>query len=92
MTASTLSASQVKSPDQLDSPSDQQLITGVHAGEDLNHDGRVDILDAFQLARQLQTGQKPAAGLDLNGDGVVDWRDVEVLATRAVHLEKGGQS
>jgi hypothetical protein len=62
------------------------------AGEDLNHDGRVDILDAFQLARQLQTGQKPAAGLDLNGDGVVDWHDVEVLATRAVQLDKGGHS
>ena len=62
------------------------------AGEDLNHDGQVDILDAFQLARQLQTGQEPAAGLDLNGDGVVDWRDVEALAARAVKLEKGGQS
>jgi Dockerin type I domain len=60
--------------------------------EDINHDGRVDILDAFQLARQLQTGVKPAPGLDLNGDGVVDQRDAALLAAHAVKLEKGGRS
>ncbi len=62
------------------------------ASPDLNRDGQVDILDAFQLARQLQSGQKPGAGLDLNGDGVVDGRDVQVLGARAVQLEKGGRS
>jgi hypothetical protein len=60
------------------------------AREDLNHDGRVDILDAFQLARELRAGKKPA--VDLNGDGVVDERDADVIATRAVSLEKGGRS
>lgn len=60
--------------------------------EDLNHDGRVDILDAFQLARELQSGQKAASALDLNGDGVVDRRDVELIADQAVKLQKGGRS
>jgi hypothetical protein len=59
---------------------------------DINHDGRVDILDAFQLARELQAGQKPQANLDLNGDGVVDQRDAALLAARVVKLEKGGRS
>ena len=60
--------------------------------EDLNHDGRVDILDAFQLARQLQSGAKLAPGFDLNGDGAVDRHDAEVIAAHAVKLEKGKRS
>lgn len=67
-------------------------ITPAIAHADINHDGHVDILDAFQLARELQSGRKPAAGLDLNGDGVVDQRDVEIIAAQAVKLEKGNRS
>jgi hypothetical protein len=59
---------------------------------DLNHDGRVDILDAFALARQLKQGGTRDLQLDLNGDGVVDERDVAALAARAVKLERGGRS
>ena len=66
--------------------------TSAIAREDINRDGRVDILDAFQLARELGSGQKPAPGLDLNGDGVVDSRDVEIIAVQAVKLGKGGRS
>ncbi len=62
------------------------------AREDLNHDGRVDILDAFALARQLKSGGTPGLQLDMNGDGVVDERDTAILAARAVNLEKGGHS
>lgn len=62
------------------------------AREDINHDGRVDILDAFQLARSLQSETKPAAASDVNHDGVVDWRDTEFIAGRAVKLGKGGRS
>ncbi|NOS71227.1 MAG: hypothetical protein HOP33_15005 [Verrucomicrobia bacterium] len=62
------------------------------AREDINHDGRVDILDAFQLARLLQSETKPAAASDVNHDGVVDWRDAEFIAGRAVKLGKGGRS
>jgi hypothetical protein len=64
----------------------------VFAREDLNHDGRVDILDAFALARQLKSGLVPGPGQDINGDGVVDERDVETIAAQAVRLQKGGHS
>lgn len=60
--------------------------------EDLNRDGRVDILDAFQLARETQSGAKPVATVDLNNDGLIDRRDAELIATHAVKLEKGRKS
>jgi hypothetical protein len=64
-----------------------------YAREDLNRDGRVDMLDAFVLARQIKTGRGAAApGLDLNGDGAVDERDAAVIAAHSVRLEKGGRS
>jgi hypothetical protein len=59
---------------------------------DLNHDGHVDILDAFALARRLKQGETKNLQLDLNGDGIVDERDVAALAARAVKLEQGGHS
>ena len=62
------------------------------AREDLNHDGRVDILDAFQLAREAPAGAQSAPAADLNHDGIIDRRDAELIATHAVKLEKGGKS
>lgn len=62
-----------------------------YAREDVNRDGQVNILDAFDLARQLKAGIRPV-GLDLNGDGVVDRIDAEIIAREAVSLEKGGRS
>jgi hypothetical protein len=59
---------------------------------DLNQDGRVDILDAFALARQLKVNGARNLQLDVNGDGIVDERDVAALAARAVKLEQGGRS
>ena len=59
---------------------------------DLDRDGRVDILDAFALARQLKQGGTGNLQLDVNGDGVVDERDVAAIAARAVKLERGGHS
>jgi hypothetical protein len=64
----------------------------VFAQRDLNHDGRVDILDAFALATQLKQGGARDLRLDVNGDGVVDDRDVATIAARAVKLEPGGRS
>src|SRR5512137_2468273 len=55
---------------------------------DLNRDGRVDVLDAFALARQLKQGKSKDLQLDLNGDGVVDEHDAETLAARAVKLDR----
>ena len=62
------------------------------AREDLNHDGKVDILDAFTLARQLKSGAPLKSTLDINGDGVVDSRDFETIALHAVKLDKPGRS
>ena len=64
-----------------------------YAREDVNQDGRVDILDAFQLAREIQSGAALPTALDFNGDGVVDRSDADVIASEAVSLEKkGGRS
>lgn len=60
--------------------------------EDLNRDGRVDILDAFQLAREVQASARSTRAPDLNSDGIVDRRDAEIIAAQAVKLEKGGRS
>lgn len=62
------------------------------AREDLNRDGKVDILDAFALARESQANVRLPTSFDLNGDGVVDRRDAEWIAVQAVRLEKGGRS
>jgi len=62
------------------------------AREDLNHDGSVDILDAFVLAKRVEASVPADAGIDLNGDGKVDQRDVAALAAQAVSLGKGGHS
>ena len=48
----------------------------------------MDILDAFQLARELDHDIPPTAG-DINADGVIDRADVEAIAMKAVTLEQG---
>jgi hypothetical protein len=64
-----------------------------YAREDVNRDGRVNILDAFQLAREIRSGTELPRALDVNGDGVVDQADAEAVAAEAVSLEKkGGRS
>ena len=63
-----------------------------YARGDLNHDGKVDILDALILAKKLQAVPFNDPTLDLNTDGVLDHRDVEVIAVQAVSLEKRGRS
>jgi hypothetical protein len=62
------------------------------AREDLNHDGKVDILDSFALARELKTGRALPAKFDVNGDGVIDERDVTSIAAHAVALGKDDRS
>jgi len=54
---------------------------------DIDRNGRVDILDAFALARTLQRGA--VKGPDMNGDGVVNRADVDIIAAQAVKLKKG---
>ncbi|MDB5358684.1 MAG: hypothetical protein JWN24_5137 [Phycisphaerales bacterium] len=59
---------------------------------DIDGNGRVDILDAYLLAKRLSTGAKPDPAWDVNGDGVVDQKDVDWIANRAVRVvdESGG--
>ena len=64
----------------------------IHPGsvlrEDLTGDGKVDVLDAFFLARQIKNGGPLDLKWDVNGDGVVDQRDVDWIASKAVSLER----
>ncbi len=55
---------------------------------DLDHSGRVTILDAFALARQLDVGGVMVAG-DFNRDGLIDRADVDAIAMAAVRLLEG---
>jgi hypothetical protein len=54
---------------------------------DIDRNGRVDILDAFALARRVQQGG--VTGPDMNGDGVVNRTDVDIIAAQAVKLKRG---
>ena len=57
---------------------------------DVDGSGRVDILDAFTLARQLeQTGITPSLKWDINRDGRLDTGDVHAIANAAVRIERG---
>lgn len=57
--------------------------------EDLDGNGRVDILDAFWLARRI--GKEPSQpAWDVNGDGKVDQQDIDAIAADAVRV--GGRS
>lgn len=58
--------------------------------EDLNRDGRVDILDAFYLARKLDAAGAPDKSQDVNGDGKVDRSDVDAIAAAAVRVSTVG--
>ena len=53
---------------------------------DIDGSGRVDILDAFVLAKRIEAPEELTAELDINRDGVVDQKDVDEVAMRAVRL------
>jgi hypothetical protein len=59
------------------------------ARADIDHNGRVDILDAFTLARHIESASRPEPKLDINGDGLVNREDVDLVAFAAVRLDKG---
>ena len=60
-----------------------------HPLADIDRSGRVDILDAFVLARHIEGNDQLRTEWDLNGDGVVDRADVDKIALTAVNLERG---
>jgi len=59
------------------------------AREDIDGNGRVNILDALALARHIEQPEAAKAQWDLTGDGVVDRADVDTVALAAVSLERG---
>lgn len=56
---------------------------------DIDQNGRVDILDAFKLAKQIESAGPAETEWDINGDGLIDRGDVDVVALAAVRLDKG---
>ena len=52
---------------------------------DLDGNGRVDILDAFAVAREIRSGRNQSE-FDINGDGRLTQADVNEIAQRAVTL------
>ena len=56
---------------------------------DVNHDGRVDILDAYIVARHIARHEPLDPAWDVNGDGVVDQKDVDLIAHLAVQTTGG---
>jgi hypothetical protein len=54
------------------------------ATEDVDHSGKVDILDAFVVAKLVDTGKQVDETYDVNGDGKVDQSDVDRIAHAAV--------
>jgi hypothetical protein len=54
---------------------------------DVDGNGRVDILDAFRLARSIEAQAPVDERWDLNGDGRLDQDDVDLVASAAVRLE-----
>lgn len=53
---------------------------------DVDRSGRVDILDAFAIARALRSQAGPPDAWDVTGDGTVDQGDVEQVAHDAVRV------
>lgn len=53
---------------------------------DIDQSGRLDMLDAFALARRIRSNDPLRTEWDVNGDGVVNEGDVQWLAARAVSL------
>jgi len=56
---------------------------------DIDQNGRVDILDAFKLAKNIESAGRTETEWDFNGDGLIDRSDVDVVALAAVRLDKG---
>jgi hypothetical protein len=53
---------------------------------DIDRNGRVDILDAFKLARYVESAGRTEKKWDINGDGQINSSDVDLVASAAVRL------
>ena len=53
---------------------------------DIDHSGEINILDAFALARTIESGSNDLPRWDQNGDGITDQLDINLIAQNAVML------
>lgn len=53
---------------------------------DIDANGRVDILDAYVVARAIARHQPLDPAWDVNGDGAIDQKDVDLIAHMAVRI------
>ena len=58
--------------------------------EDVDHDGKVDILDAFVVAKLIEARGQLDRTYDINGDGRIDGADVDRIAMAAVDTSAAG--
>lgn len=70
-------------------PATDRSVTSKVQAVDIDQNGRVDILDAFTLARNIESGGPAKKNWDINGDGKVNRDDVDMVAFAAVRLDKG---
>ena len=56
--------------------------------QDVDLNGHIDILDAFQLAKMVQSSAAADTKWDMNRDGTVNQLDVDIVAQTAVLLRK----
>ena len=59
---------------------------------DIDASGRVDVLDAFMVARALHQGGMTDRKWDVTGDGAVSSLDVDAIAAIAVSIVVGSKS
>lgn len=65
------------------------LIQNEKSPDDIDGNGRVNIIDAYLMDRKLISGVSMPEKMDLNGDGNVDHEDVNTIVKTAVSLGKG---
>ncbi|NQT01812.1 MAG: hypothetical protein HQ580_07315 [Planctomycetes bacterium] len=74
---------------QKSGPTTSQSLLVEARAVDIDRNGRVDILDAFKLARYIESAEHTEKKWDVNGDGLVNGNDVDLVASAAVCLDKG---
>ena len=62
---------------------DASTMRDTDVNSDVDQNGRIDILDAFAMARRIRSGERIH---DINSDGRFDELDVALVAQRAVML------
>jgi hypothetical protein len=80
------------SPIAIVAPASPQQPAPIAPGEDVDRNGKVDILDAFVVAKLIEVQGELVRKYDVNGDGKVDQADVDRIAVVAVdtsHAARG---